>query len=63
MATQKRFYVLLLNDPDGDRALGPFAKSEARVVQIAHCGARIVTATQLAAMRERGQGKANGGAQ
>jgi hypothetical protein len=57
MATQKRFYVLLLNDPNGNRALGPFTKREARIAQIAHCGSRIVTATQLAQMRERGQGK------
>jgi|GEM_PF-1269428 len=57
MATNKRFYVLQLNDPNGDRALGPYTKSEARIEQIAHCGARIVTTTQLAQMRERKQVK------
>lgn len=53
MAAQKRFYILRLNDPNGERAQGPYIKSEARIAQIANCGARIVTAEQLSALRER----------
>jgi hypothetical protein len=62
MATQRRFYLVLLNDGAGARAQGPYTKSEARTRQIANVGARIVTGAQLALMRERAQAKPNGGA-
>lgn len=62
MANQKRFYLVLLNDGSGERAQGPYTKHEARIRQIANVGARIVTAAQLALMRERAQAKSNGGA-
>lgn len=53
MANQKRFYLILRDDPDGARALGPYTRHEARIAQTAHVGARIVTAAQLAVMRAR----------
>lgn len=53
MANQKRFYVVLLNDPDGKNALGAYTRAEARIVQVANIGSRIVTAEQLAEMRAR----------
>jgi hypothetical protein len=51
VVTQKRFYLLLLNDPNGEHAQGPYTKSEARIRQIASTGARIVSATQLNQLR------------
>ena len=51
--TPNRFYVLLLNDPTGARAQGPYTKSAARIVQVANTGARIVTQAQLDLMRAR----------
>lgn len=49
----RRFYVILRNDPEGKNALGAYTRAEARAVQAANVGARIVTAQQLETMRAR----------
>jgi hypothetical protein len=47
------YYVLDRGDGDGSRALGPYSKREARAVQVARFGSRVVTVEQLHQLRAR----------